>query len=174
MSSHLLRFGVLWCPTMTCMRMREFVSYDKDCKHITDAFCCECGYVFGRVDQWDERAGLRAPDTPGVANPVTRRGVPVVSDAMAAAAAARLGHGAADVAAAVVNFLPRAPDPWRPGRFAKPSDNSLPAPAPTPASSSPPRPPSPRPRPAAPPDTAGSRTEEFMRQYAARSTHGRT
>lgn len=97
-SSALRRFGILEC--IPCGEPHEFVSYDPAITHITDAFCAECGYIPGRKDDLE----LSLPPIIGDerARPMTRREhlkVPVISDAEAARALARLQArypGAAD------------------------------------------------------------------------------
>lgn len=166
-ASHLLRLGVLFCPA--CVGMREFVSYDPHCKHITDAFCCDCGHVFGRYDCIDELAGMRPGVVPGDDPPILIRGAKVISDEQAAAAAARLGHGAIDMAQPAAALLPPPPPAWRPGKYAVPT-GAEPPPAPT--TSSPPPASAPR---AKPMEVVGGRSEEFL-QYLRRERelHGRT
>lgn len=41
-----LTFGVLLCPGCACERIFRAVA---PCKHITDAYCEECGYTYGRL-----------------------------------------------------------------------------------------------------------------------------
>jgi len=169
-ASHLLRFGVLFCPD--CVGMREFVSYDATCKHITDAFCCDCGFVFGRYDCIDELAGLRSVADggvePGEDPRIHIRGAKVISDEQARAAALRLGHGAIDMAAAAAALLPPPPPPWKPGIHAVPT-GAEPPPAAAPAPSPPPRV-----RPSSP-EVVGGRSDEFLRYFKReRGDHGRT
>lgn len=198
MASHLRRFGILLCPR--CAISREFIAYDKDVKHITDAMCIECGYVFGRVDQYDELAGLRPEDVPGVPNPTMRRAVPVISDAQAAVAARQLARDARDladlptvdppaiVAREAAILLPPPPAPWRPGLHAVPTGAPPPAGSPDGEPAGPPHvspPDGGAPRqgaardslrsPGAAPPISGARSEDFMRHFAReRSTNGRS
>lgn len=102
MSSALRRFGILDC--IACGEPREFVSYDPAVKHITDAFCSECGHIYGRKND------VEYTPPPITGDPKARpmkvhvqKDVPVISDAEAALALARLQArhpGKADAAAA--------------------------------------------------------------------------
>lgn len=88
-SSALRRFGILEC--IPCGEPHEFVSYDAAVMHITDAMCCECGFVYGRRDDVDLGTPPLADDPR--ASPMLRRErhrVPVISDGEAAAALRRL------------------------------------------------------------------------------------
>lgn len=182
-ASHLYRFGILMCAG--CGDSHEFVSYSPDCKHITDAFCMECGYVFGRCDAFDELAFARCE--PGQApGEVRRKGVPVISEHVAREAIALLiaretrrplaailaaGGTAPDTAAHALALLPSAPlPPADRGVHARPLRPDAAAPDGSPASSPAGR--VPGPRPAGPDLTPRSRSDEFMRDFAER--HGRT
>lgn len=155
MPSHLQRFGLLYC--IRCIGSHEFVSYDPECKHITDAMCSECGYIYGRVDQVDDLAWMKGPDAPKVLH---RQ--PVISDAMAAEAVARLGHGVADTSPAAARLLPPPPAPWRPGKFAVPSGAELLPPSEAPAAP----PPAARAEPRSPAsEPVRARSDEFMRSF---------
>jgi hypothetical protein len=101
-SSALRRFGILEC--IVCGVDHEFVSYDPACDHITDAFCVECGFVYGRRSDVD--FGAPPVETDGTAPALMirteRHRVAVIDDAAAARALARLqkvAPGKADVAA---------------------------------------------------------------------------
>lgn len=72
---------------------------DPKVKHITDAMCIECAYIFGRVDQVDELAGLSLEGTRSPTAPTLRHKVPVISDRMAAVAIARLQRDARELSA---------------------------------------------------------------------------
>ena len=182
MASHLRRFGILLCPC--CAVSREFVAYDPQIAHITDAMCVECGWVFGRVDQYDEFAGMRPEDVPGTPNPTMRRKVPVVSDAQAAAAARALARDARElsdlpdidppfrIAREAGLLLPAPPAPWRPGLHSTPTGAPATAPSAPPAAARPDAPAAPR---SAPPDVGRARSEEFMRHFRReRSNDGRS
>ena len=153
-----MRFGILFC--VSCVQMREFVSYSKKCKHITDAFCCQCGYSFGRTDQYDELAGMRPGVEPGADPLVITRGVAVIDDATAAEAAARLEHGAIDLSAHASKLLPPSPPPWRPGLYATPAD--MPA---EPEQVQVPRAARPAAARSAPDEPQRARADEFMRYF---------
>lgn len=114
MSSALRRFGILDC--LACGEPHEFVSYSASCKHITDAFCCECGYSYGRRSEVDIGTPPAADDPR--AAPMVRRerhDIPVVTDAEARLALARLQArhpGKADIA--WVTALRPPPEPAQP------------------------------------------------------------
>lgn len=157
-----------------CGGSHEFVSYDAAVKHITDAFCSECGYVFGRADAWDEMAFLRT--VPGQEpTGVRTKGAAVISDRVAREAVAllvarethrpleavlRFGGTASDAAQHALALLPSAPPPPTDRGVhtsQRPAEPQLPAPR-----ASPPR---------APELTQQARSVEFMRDFAER--HGR-
>jgi hypothetical protein len=108
-SSALRRFGILEC--VACGEPHEFVSYSPSCEHITDAFCCECGFTYGRKDE----TVLPLPPLTGArgAPParIEQRKVPVVSNAEAIRALARLQarHPGAAFAGATAALGPPSP-----------------------------------------------------------------
>lgn len=83
-SPHVL--GLLFCQECGCTR--PFVSLDAHCKHITDAGCDTCGFVYGRKSTPEVRRGVvRAGQVVEVIEKA-KRDVPVISDSIAADAAA--------------------------------------------------------------------------------------
>lgn len=50
-------FGLFRCPI--CFRMRDFVTFDSNCKDANLAECIECGYQFGYW--YDEQTGEHGP-----------------------------------------------------------------------------------------------------------------
>jgi hypothetical protein len=80
-------FGLMWCQG--CGSNRPFVSGDAHCKHISLAECEHCGFVYGTFDEPATSRGVIGPD--GKAATLSkpgRKGVFVISDEVAAAAAA--------------------------------------------------------------------------------------
>lgn len=81
--------GLLYCQDCGCRR--AFVTRDAHCSHITDAECDTCSFSYGRIDIPEQRRGVAQPDG-SVREVVTpsRKKVPVISDKVAAEAAAAL------------------------------------------------------------------------------------
>lgn len=81
--------GLMHCQDCGCRR--AFVTRDAHCAHITDAECDACGFSYGRIDIPEQRRGVVQPDG-SVREVVTppRKKVPVISDKVAAEAAAAL------------------------------------------------------------------------------------
>jgi len=81
--------GLMHCQECGCQR--AFVTRDAHCSHISDAECDACGFTYGRIDTPEQRRGVAQPDG-SVREVVTppRKRVPVISDKVAAEAAAAL------------------------------------------------------------------------------------
>lgn len=79
-------FGLMRCQECGCTR--AFVSSDAHVKHITDAQCEHCGFVYGRYDTAPVDRGELQPDgsVKRVMRPA-RKNLPVISDEVAAEAA---------------------------------------------------------------------------------------
>lgn len=81
--------GLMFCQD--CGGQRAFVTRDAHCAQISDAECDVCGFTYGRIDIPEVRRGVAQPDgsVREVVTPPKKR-VPVISDKVAAEAAAAL------------------------------------------------------------------------------------
>jgi len=78
--------GLLHCQACGCQR--AYISRDAHCQHITDASCEVCDHTYGRIDTPEVRRGEVVDGVVKLVIHKARHRVPVISDEVAAAAAA--------------------------------------------------------------------------------------